>query len=125
MRNVTAVLALVLIALGVGLWLGTGRESLTALIPAFLGLGFAIAAAVASTPTRRKHAIHAAAVLALVGIGGGAMGVPSLVKHLQGEAIERPAAAWGRSVLALLCLVYLVLAVRSFVRARRARTSGA
>ncbi|MEZ6006692.1 MAG: hypothetical protein R3F05_02835 [Planctomycetota bacterium] len=125
MRALTTLLAVVLIALGVGLWLGTGRESMTALIPAFLGLGFGIAAAVASTPKRRMHAMHGAALLALAGIAGGAMGVPSLIKHLGGEAIERPAAAWGRSVLAVLCLVYLVLAVRSFIQARRARTSGA
>ncbi|MCA9316542.1 MAG: hypothetical protein KDB73_13725 [Planctomycetes bacterium] len=124
MRALTTLLAVVLIALGVGLWLGTGRESMTALIPAFLGLGFGIAAAVASTPKRRMHAMHGAALLALAGIAGGAMGVPSLIKHLGGEAIERPAAAWGRSVLAVLCLVYLVLAVRSFIQARRARTSG-
>lgn len=124
MRALTTLLAVVLIALGVGLWLGTGRESMTALIPAFLGLGFGIAAAVASTPKRRMHAMHGAALLAMAGIAGGAMGVPSLIKHL-GEAIERPAAAWGRSVLAVLCLVYLVLAVRSFIQARRARTSGA
>ena len=125
MRALTTLLAVVLLALGVGLWLGTGRESMTALIPAFLGLGFGIAAAVASTPKRRMHAMHGAALLALAGIAGGAMGVPSLIKHLGGEAIERPAAAWGRSVLAVLCLVYLVLAVRSFIQARRARTSGA
>ena len=125
MRALTTLLAVVLIALGVGLWLGTGRESMTALIPAFLGLGFGIAAAVASTPKRRMHAMHGAALLALAGIAGGAMGVPSLIKHLGGEAVERPAAAWGRSVLAVLCLVYLVLAVRSFIQARRARTSGA
>ncbi|MCB9825030.1 MAG: hypothetical protein H6806_04010 [Planctomycetes bacterium] len=125
MRALTTLLAVVLIALGVGLWLGTGRESMTALIPAFLGLGFGIAAAVASTPKRRMHAMHGAALLAMAGIAGGAMGVPSLIKHLGGEAIERPAAAWGRSVLAVLCLVYLVLAVRSFIQARRARTSGA
>ena len=124
MRALTTLLAVVLIALGVGLWLGTGRESMTALIPAFLGLGFGIAAAVASTPKRRMHAMHGAALLALAGIAGGAMGVPSLIKHLGGEAVERPAAAWGRSVLAVLCLVYLVLAVRSFIQARRARTSG-
>ena len=125
MRALTTLLAVVLLALGVGLWLGTGRESMTALIPAFLGLGFGIAAAVASTPKRRMHAMHGAALLALAGIAGGAMGVPSLIKHLGGEAVERPAAAWGRSVLAVLCLVYLVLAVRSFIQARRARTSGA
>lgn len=125
MRTLTTLLAVVLIALGVGLWLGTGRESMTALIPAFLGLGFAIAAAIASTPRRRMHAMHVAAVLAVAGVAGGAMGVPSLIKHLGGEAIERPAAAWGRSVLAVLCLVYLVFAVRSFIQARRARTSGA
>lgn len=121
MRTVTALLAFLLIALGLSLYLATGRESVTALIPAFFGVGFAICALLATTERRYKHAMHAAAVLALLGLGGSASGIPAALRHLGGEAIERPEAAWGRTAMALLCAVFLVLAIRSFVQVRRAR----
>lgn len=115
MRTVTFVFALVLIALGVGLYFGTGRESVTALIPAFIGVGFAICAALARTERSRMHAMHAAAVLALLGAGGGVPGLISLFKGGDG------APTYGRAALTVLCIVFLVLAVRSFIQARRAR----
>ena len=121
MRRVTFFLAFLLVALGVGLYLGTGRESVTALIPAFLGVGLAICALVATTERRRMHAMHVAVLLAVAGVAGSARGVPAALRHMGGEAIERPAAAWGQTATALLCLGYVVLAIRSFVRARRAR----
>jgi hypothetical protein len=123
-RTVTALLAAVLIVLGVGLYLGSGRGSVTALIPAFFGVGFAVCAALATTAHRRKHAMHAAAVLALLGVGGSARGIPDALELLGGESVERPAAAWGQVAMMLLCLAFLVLAVRSFVAARRARKAG-
>ena len=52
-------------------------------------------------------------------------GIPKLLKLLSGEAIERPEAAWGRTIMALLCVVFVVLAVRSFIQARRAREASA
>jgi hypothetical protein len=123
MVRLTAFVALVLVLLGVGLYLGTGRESVTALIPAFVGLALGACALLARRERARPHAMHAAAVLALLGLGGSAPGVAGLVRHLGGEAIARPEAAWGRSAMALLCLVYLFFSVRSFVRARRARAA--
>ena len=124
MRTVTALLAAILVVLGVGLYLGSGRGSVTALIPAFFGVAFGLCAALATNAHRRKHAMHAAAMLALLGAGGSARGIPDVLKLLGGESVERPAAAWGQVAMMLLCLVFLVLAVRSFVAARRARKAG-
>lgn len=124
MRTIISVFAILLVALGLGLYLATGRESVTALIPAFLGVAFGICALLASTERRRMHAMHVAVLLAVVGFAGSVTGAPAALKHLSGEAIERPEAAWGRTVMALLCIVFVVLAVRSFVQARKARTTG-
>ncbi|MDF1700468.1 MAG: hypothetical protein P1V36_04850 [Planctomycetota bacterium] len=123
MRNLTYAFGLVFILLGIGLYVGSGMESVTALIPAFLGVLFVICAAVASTETRRKHAMHVSVLLALLGFGGSVTGLIGAVKHIGGTEPERVLATWGRAALALLCVVYIVLAVRSFVAARRARTS--
>jgi hypothetical protein len=121
MPKVTIVFALLLIALGGGLYVGSGMESVTALIPAFFGVVFLILGLVARNPARLKMAMHIAAVLALLGIGGSARGFGPALKSLSGEAIQRPSAAWGQVSMALLCLVYLVLCIRSFVQVRRAR----
>ena len=123
MRTVLFLFALALVVLGVTLYLVTGGESVTALIPAFLGVAFGICALVATTERRSKHAMHAAVVLALLGLGGSATGIPAAIRHIGGEAIERPEAAYGRALMALLCIVFVALAVRSFVRARRMRVS--
>ena len=121
MVRITALVAAVLVVLGLGLYLGTGRESVTALIPAFAGLALGICAWIGRSEKARRHAMHVAAVLALLGFGGSVGGVFAVLRQLGGEAIDRPQAAWGRTGMAVVCLVYLVFAIRSFVQARRAR----
>ena len=66
--------------------------------------------------------MHAAALVALLGFlpsVSGLLGIPDL---LAGEA-ARPAAVVLRSVMAVLCLGFLVVAIRSFIAARRARAA--
>lgn len=121
MRKLTLVFAVVFIFLGVGLYLGTGRESVTALIPAFIGLGMAVCAALARTERSTMHAMHVSVLLAILGFGGSVPGVIGTLKALGGAELERPAATYGRAAMAVLCLVYVALAVRSFIQARRAR----
>ncbi len=94
----------------------------TALIPLGFGVVLGACGLVARNEKLRKHAMHAAAAVALLGFVpsvSGLLGIPGL---LAGEA-ARPAAVVLRSVMALLCLVFLVAAVRSFVAARRSRTA--
>ena len=98
-------------------------RSPTALIPVGFGILLGLCGLVARKENLRKHAMHAAAAVALLGFVPsvpGLLGIPAL---LAGEA-ERPAAVILRSVMALLLLGFLVAAVRSFVAARRARTAG-
>jgi hypothetical protein len=94
----------------------------TALIPVVFGVLLAACGLVARKEHLRRHAMHAAAAVALLGFlpsVPGLLGIPDL---LAGEA-ARPAAVVLRSVMAILCLGFLVVAVRSFVAARRARTA--
>lgn len=123
MRKLTTVFGIVFILLGVSLYFGTGRESVTALIPAFLGVLFLVCAALATTERRRKHAMHAAVLLALVGFGGSVGGLVGVLKSLGGAELTRPTASYGRAVMAVLCVIFIVAAVRSFIAARRARNA--
>ena len=124
MPRLTVLLALFLIVLGVATYLGTGRQSVTALIPTFLGLPLLACGLWARRESARKMAMHIAAVVALLGLGGTASGVVKSVKFLAGETLERPAAVMAQTAVALACLLYLVMAVRSFIQARRARGAG-
>jgi hypothetical protein len=119
---VTLGFSLILILLGLGFFLGTGSEAPTALIPTCFGLVFLILAFLARRDRLRMHVMHAAAALALLGlIGGAVMGVPKTVTLLGGGQVERPAAAIEQDLMALLCLVFVVLCIKSFIDARRRR----
>ncbi len=119
----TQLLALFLIALGIAAYFGTGRQSVTALIPTFLGLPMLALGLWGRKESARKMAMHIAAVLALVGLGGTASGLVKVARLAGGEALERPQAAIAQALVAVACLVYLVLAIRSFIQARRAAQS--
>ena len=125
MAATTIVFGILMILLGVIGYFATGRQSWTALIPAIVGAVFLMLGAVARNVRYRMHAMHAAAGLALVGfvamIPGGL--VP-LVRWAGGTAPDKPPAVVSRSVMAGLLLVFLVLCVRSFISARRARAAG-
>lgn len=110
-----------LVLTGVGGYAAYGSP--TALIPVAFGILLGICGLVARKEHLRRHAMHAAAAVALLGFlpsVRGLLGIPAL---LAGQA-ARPAAVVLQSVMALLCLGFLVVAVRSFVMARRARSAG-
>lgn len=116
MPRITLLFALALIATGVGFYIGSGMASVTALIPAFIGIAMLICALIAMKgDNARKHAMHVVAVLSLLGVGGTVGGIVALV----GGDTSMP--ALGRSVTFVLCLLLLVLCVNSFIQARRAR----
>jgi hypothetical protein len=120
----TIALGAALIVLGLGGYLLTGAVSLTALIPAAFGLLLVLAGVLARDERRRMHAMHAAVVIALLGFLGSARGLLGIGKLLDGTAV-RPAAIVAQTIMALLTLGYIVIAVRSFIQARKARRSAA
>jgi hypothetical protein len=120
---------LVLIALGaVGYLapelLGEGPSGQpTALIPAAFGAGLVICGLVTlARPGARKHAMHFAALLGVLGLVGALM--RPVMKLAKGEAIDYGSAAFrSQAAMAALCLLFVILCVRSFINARRARSA--
>ena len=123
MARTAMTFGVLLILLGLIAYLGTGQESVTALIPAFFGVPLLLLGWLARTESRRKHALHAAAVLAALGLAGSVRGLPQAWQLMAGDEVARPVAVVVQAVMALLCLIFVVLAVRSFVAARRARSA--
>jgi hypothetical protein len=120
----TIVFGVLSIVLGMAGFVMTGMEHFTALIPAGFGVIFVILGGVATQPTARKHAMHGAAMLALIGFLGTFMSWIKLIRWASGTEPERPAAVVAQAIMAALMVVFLVLCVRSFIQARRARQLG-
>ncbi len=122
MPIVTILYGLALVVLGVAAYLWTGRASVTALIPAFLGLPVLILGLLAAVrPRGRRHLMHAAAALAVLGVAGTAGGIGKSLTLLRGGQVDRPEAAVVQAMMAVLSLVFILVCVVSFIRARRRR----
>ena len=119
MPQTAIVFGALLCLVGVGFYAGTGAASVTALIPAFIGLPLALAGALARREGWRRHAMHAAALLGTLGFLGSLRGALRLPTLLAGGEVARPAAVAAQAITAALCLVFVALCVRSFVRARQ------
>jgi hypothetical protein len=119
MTRWTLVYAAALLVLGLGAYFGTGAQSATALIPAFLGIPVLICGLVALMTGRPKVPLHIALLFGLLGVIGGAMGLPQLPTILSGGEVARPTATVTQSLLFFLSAGYLALGVRSFIQARR------
>lgn len=126
----TLIISILLIVVGVVGYAGqdpnpeTGKVSITALIPAFVGGVLAVCGLLAFNDKFRKHAMHFAAIVGLLGAIGGIM--PLQRQYAKTGEIDplKPSAVSGELMI-LLCLVFVVLCVRSFIAARKARQAGA
>jgi hypothetical protein len=121
MPTKTIVCGAILIAVGVIGFFVTGREQPTALIPAILGFFIALSGFLALKKEKlRKHMMHAAAGLSLLGVLATARGAFALPTLLGGGEVARPAAVIAQSITFLVLLVFLIICVRSFIAARKA-----
>ena len=109
---------IILTVLGLGGYFLRGAGSPTALIPAGFGILFIVLGFLARKESMRRHAMHGAALLSLLGIIGSFKGTVAAVTLLGGGVVERPQAVIAQAIMAVTCVVFLVLAVRSFVNAR-------
>jgi uncharacterized membrane protein len=113
MAKVTQLVGATLVVVGVVAYVATGFASVTALLPSLLGLVIAVLGVVAARVDAGQHAIHAALVVALLGLLGS-------LQPLGGLADAEPAAITSL-VTVLVLAAYLAFGVRSFVSARRDR----
>jgi len=118
MAKVTLVFAVLLVALGLVGFLGTGSEHYTALIPAWIGLALGIGGVLAISPSerRRKLFMHINVTIGLVGFLGS---VSEILRGLLSSKEVNATALAAKTALGWLLLIYVVLCVRSFIAARR------
>ena len=124
MTRTALIFGILLIILGIVGYATTGRTSVTALIPSAFGLLLLICGIVGRSERLRHHAMHAAALLALIGLAGTARAPFQLFSSAETDEPGSAATPY-KAAMALLCLAYVALSVRSFIEARRSRQASA
>ncbi|HUQ91952.1 MAG TPA: hypothetical protein VM120_09735 [Bryobacteraceae bacterium] len=120
MPATTIVFGLLLMLLGLWGYAGRSTASLTPLIPAAFGLLLLVCGALERKEQYRKNAMHAAAVLGVVGLLGSLRGPLQLPRLLDGTAAH-PNAILAQVVMCALMLLFTVLCVMYFLQARKRR----
>ena len=122
MAKLTIWFGVLLAAVSLGFWIVMGRTETAALHPAGVGLLLILCGALANTdsPKKRMLWMHIAVTFGLIGFL--ITGIRAAIELAKGTAMSiNPAGFEERVVVALICLVYVALCVRSFIAARRSR----
>jgi len=111
------ILLVIIGAVGYVIGVMDAKASITALIPAFFGIVLAGLGFVAQAKEGlRKHLMHAALVVALLGFIATAGRLISKLSELTASP-----AVIAQASMAVVCLVFVLLGIRSFAAARRGR----
>ncbi|MFO0011586.1 MAG: hypothetical protein ACK553_02500 [Planctomycetota bacterium] len=126
MPKITVVFGLLLCVLSVVTLILTGGQinSISIFIPCFVGVPLLLLGLFAvARPAARKHAMHAAAALGLLGgLAALGRGIPQAMKILRGDEVDLlpVSMVWA---MVLICITFVFVCVESFVSARKARLS--
>lgn len=123
--RLTQLTGLTLIAVGVIAYAAAETQSLTALFPAALGVLIAALGLIAQAPKFRRDAVHIAVILGLIGIVAFFDNARHLPALIAGNDVARPQAVVVSALTVAILAAYIVLAIRSFRRARQARNDAA
>ncbi len=115
MPRITLLIGVLLAFLGMAFFLYTGATAYTALIPAGFGVVLILLGLLGSVEHLRKHTMHAAAAIALIGF------VFGVVRLIPGPTEGRGIAYAETAIFAALSGLLLLLCVKSFIDARRRR----
>jgi len=122
MSSTTIVFGFAYLILGISGFVLTGSVHKTALIPCVFGVLFLVFGLLGRKESLRKHVMHVAVLIALLAFIGTARALSHLPELFNGTA-EKPASIITQSLNAGFSILYIILAVRSFIQARRARLS--
>ena len=121
MAKQTIGFGVILIVLGLGAYFGT--QAITSMIPAFFGLPLVILGVLAFKEAAQMHVMHGAALLGLLGF---IAPMSRLIPAFLSTEKKSTATAMGvQLAMAVICIVFLGLCIRSFVHARRQRATEA
>lgn len=98
-----------------------GNFSVTSLIPAIFGVLLAICGFIAwKKESLRKHVMHVAVLVALLGIIGGLFSLRGAITTGQ---VGDVTALTAKIAMVAVCLLFVILGIKSFIDARRNRAN--
>ena len=112
--NIPSVLLLILLGFILQFVLKTFTSEEVDFFPALEVLGI-----IGLKESARKMAMHIAMVIGLLGLIGTFPGLIKLFALLTGADVARPAAVITQTMMALLCIYYLTMGIKSFIDARK------
>ena len=124
MANLTIRFGVILVLLGAITYFAVASHARTSLIPAAVGLVLILLGALARTEDAKKRMLwmHIAVTVGLVGaILPLVRATGKAIQMMQGVVIEHRMAVIEQMLMALICIIFVALCVRSFIAARRAR----
>ena len=125
MAKLTIAFGVLLGLIGARYFVATGNAHTTALIPLWFGCALIICGVLANTENARRRMLwmHIAVTIALFGfLFPGFMAIKEWVAAGSGP-LAHPAAVQEQAVMSIVCLILTGLSVRSFITARRSRTT--
>ena len=124
MAKITLIFSVVYILMGIFSYVLSGKASMTALIPSFFGVFYAIFASLSLwKPKLNKHMLHASMTLTILALGGTFKGFMKLIKWFGGEEFERLLAIQVQGAFFVLSAILLGLGINSFIQARKNRSN--
>jgi len=125
LANVTLRFAVILILLGGIFFYLTGSHAPTSLIPVIFGVVLFVVGLLArsESESRRKLFMHIAVTVGLLGFLFPAIrsGMALFARYVKGVPIAHLRAVQEELLMAVICLVYVILCVQSFIAVRRSR----
>lgn len=126
MAKLTIVFGVLLLALSAVVFFVLGHHPHT-LIPGGFGLLLVLFGVLANTPDSRRRMIfmHIAVTVGLLGFLGTLPGIIATIRRALGQTVLSPVpdAARVQAIMGGICLLFVLLCVRSFIQARRQRTA--
>jgi len=125
MAKLTMVFGVLLVLVGAAGFVATGSEHPTALIPGGVGLLFVLFGALANSEDAKKRMLwmHVAVTAGLLMFLGTIKSDWDVYQLAHGVEFPHPIAVEEKAATSLLCLIFVLLCVRSFIAARRARVA--
>ena len=123
MTKLTIGLGVLLCAVALAGFVATGSSHPTALIPAAVGILFFLSGILANSVQAKKRMLwmHVAVTLALLCFLSTIKADIALFRLAHGADFEHPVAIEEKAAMSLLCLLFVLLCIRSFITARRTR----
>jgi hypothetical protein len=126
LAKLTIVFGILLILISAGAFFILEHHPHT-LIPGAFGLLLAIFGALANNPDPRRRMLfmHIAVTIGLLGFLGTIPGILATIRRALGQTVDSPvpSAANLQTIMGVLCFIFVLLCVRSFIAARRLRNS--